>query len=60
LMASKGALDAAKKNLARVQLLCRSKCGESDRLALAIQKAGQKEAMQASAVEIKPTVEKAN
>ncbi|MGL5839634.1 MAG: tetratricopeptide repeat protein [Sphingorhabdus sp.] len=60
LMASKGALDAAKKNLARLQILCRSKCGESDRLAVAIDKAVNKEALQASAVEIKPTVEKAN
>lgn len=60
LMASKGALDAAKKNLARLQILCRSKCGESDRLAIAIEKAGTKDALQASAVEIKPTVEKAN
>jgi Tfp pilus assembly protein PilF len=60
LMASKGALDAAKKNLARLQILCRSKCGESDRLASAIERAGNRNAMQASAVEIKPVVEKAH
>lgn len=60
LMASKGALDAAKKNLARLQILCRSKCGETSRLAGAIEKAAQRGALQASAVEIKPTVEKSN
>lgn len=60
LMASKGALDAAKKNLARLQILCRSKCSETGRLSAAIDKAGTKDALQASAVEIKPTVEKTN
>jgi Tfp pilus assembly protein PilF len=60
LMASKGAVDAARKNLARLQILCRTKCAETDRLAAAIRTAGQKEALQASAVEIKPKVEKAN
>lgn len=60
LMASKGAMDAAKKNLARLQILCRTKCSESDKLAAAIDRAANKEALQASAVEIKPTVEKAN
>jgi Tfp pilus assembly protein PilF len=60
LMASKGALDAAKKNLARLQILCRSGCGAVDRLGATIAKAGEKPAVQASAVEIKPTIEKAN
>ncbi len=60
LMAQKGALDAAKKNLARLQLLCRGKCGENDRLAMAIDRAATREALQASAVEIKPIVEKVN
>lgn len=60
LMASKGALDAARKNLARLQILCRSNCGESDRLAAAIEKAGVKEALQASATDIKPVVQQAN
>ena len=60
LMAAKGAVDAAKKNLARLNILCRSKCDETERLSLAIERAGQKEALQASAVEIKPTIEKSN
>ncbi len=60
LMASKGALDAAKKNLARLQILCRSKCSETSRLASAIEKASLRNALQASAVEIKPKVEPGN
>lgn len=60
LMASKGAIDAAKKNLARLRILCRSSCADADRLDVAIAKAGEKNALQASAVEIKPVVEKAN
>ena len=60
LMASKGALDAAGKNLARLQILCRSKCSESERLSSAIEKAKLKDAVQASAVEIKTTVQQSN
>jgi Tfp pilus assembly protein PilF len=60
LMAEKGAVDAAKKNLARLNILCRSKCSETEQLSDAIERAGQKQALQASAVEIKPVVEKAN
>ncbi len=63
-MVAKGAVEQAKKNLARLQLLCRSDCGMVEGLAMTINKAGQKPTLQASAVEIKPVVgevqEKAN
>ncbi len=53
-MISKGAIEAAKGNLARLKLLCRTDCGKVDMLAANIVKAGQKPVLQASAVEIKP------
>jgi Tfp pilus assembly protein PilF len=56
-MLSKGAMDPAKKNLARLQLICRMNCADTDRLAKAIASAKDKPAVQASAVTIKPTVE---
>ncbi len=55
-MIGKGAIDQAKKNIARLKMLCRAECGSVDRLAVAITKASQKPQMQASAVEIKPVV----
>jgi tetratricopeptide (TPR) repeat protein len=55
-MIGKGAIDQAKKNIARLKMLCRSDCGSVDRLALAVTKAGEKPQLQASAVEIKPVV----
>jgi tetratricopeptide (TPR) repeat protein len=58
-MLSKGALDPAKKNLARLQLICRLDCAATDKLAQAIATAKDKPAVQASAVTIKPTVEAA-
>lgn len=53
-MADKGAIGSAKKNLARLQMLCRSDCGSVDRVAAAITRASEKPTLQASAVEIKP------
>jgi tetratricopeptide (TPR) repeat protein len=53
-MIAKGAVEQAKANLARLKLLCKSNCGNVDKLALSIQKAGEKPVLQASAVEIKP------
>jgi Tfp pilus assembly protein PilF len=55
-MVAKGAIAAAKANLARLKMLCRSDCGRVDALALNISKAGQKPTLQASAIEIKPVV----
>lgn len=63
-MVAKGALEAARGNLARLKILCRNDCGKVDMLAGNIVKAGQKPVLQASAVEIKPVIgevtEKAN
>lgn len=55
-MVSKGALEAAQKNLARLRILCRIDCSGADNLALSIDKAKEKPVVQASAVEIKPVV----
>jgi tetratricopeptide (TPR) repeat protein len=55
-MVSKGAIEAAQKNLARLRILCRTDCSAVDRLAQSIEKAQQKPTVQASAVEIKPVV----
>lgn len=56
-MIGKGAVDQAKKNIARLKMLCRTECGAVDRLAVAVTKASQKPQLQASAVEIKPVGE---
>jgi len=58
-MVEKGAITAAKKNLARLRTLCRSRCAQIDTLASAIDKAGDEPELQASAVEIRPTVQEA-
>lgn len=55
-MIAKGAVEQARKNIARLKMLCRSDCSAVDRLTLAANKAGEKPQLQASAVEIKPTV----
>lgn len=59
-MIAKGAIDQAKANLARLKMLCQSNCTEANKLALAITKASEKPALQASAVAIKPVVGDAN
>ncbi len=56
-MLSKGALDPAKKNLARLQLICKANCAATDALAKAIASAKDKPAVQASAVAIQPKAE---
>ncbi|MFC4291914.1 tetratricopeptide repeat protein [Sphingorhabdus arenilitoris] len=56
-MLAKGAVDQAKNNLARLKLLCQTNCTAVDKLAVAIDKAGKKPVMQASAVDIKPVAE---
>jgi tetratricopeptide (TPR) repeat protein len=55
-MITKNAVEPAKKNLARLQMLCRNDCGKVSQLAVAISKLSEKPALQASAVEIKPVV----
>lgn len=55
-MLSKGAIEAAQKNLGRLRILCRTDCSAADKLAIAIDKAKEKPAVQAAAVEIKPVV----
>ncbi len=55
-MLAKGAIDQAKNNLARLKMLCTSNCFEADKLAMVINKVGEKPALQASAVAIKPVV----
>lgn len=55
-MIAKGAIEQARKNIARLKMLCRSDCNAADRLTLAANKAGEKPQLQASALEIKPTV----
>lgn len=55
-MIAKGAIEPARKNIARLKMLCRGDCSSVDRLTLAANKAGEKPQLQASAVEIKPTV----
>jgi Tfp pilus assembly protein PilF len=59
-MLSKGALEPAKKNLARLQLICKLDCAAAEKLAKAIASAKEKPAVQASAVKIEPTVEVTN
>jgi tetratricopeptide (TPR) repeat protein len=55
-MIAKGAIDQAKNNLARLKLLCQTSCEAADKLAMAINTAGQKPKLQASAVAIEPVV----
>lgn len=55
-MIAKGAVAQARNNIARLKTLCRGKCAAADRLTLAAAKASEKQQMQASAVEVKPTI----
>jgi tetratricopeptide (TPR) repeat protein len=55
-MIAKGAIEPARKNIARLKMLCRSECADVEKLALAATKASEKTQLQASAVEIKPSV----
>jgi tetratricopeptide (TPR) repeat protein len=55
-MIAKGAIEPARKNIARLKMLCRGDCGAVDRLAQSANRAGEKQQLQASALEIKPTV----
>lgn len=55
-MIAKGAIEPARRNIARLKMLCRGDCAVVDRLALAANKAGEKPQLQASALEIKPTI----
>ncbi len=55
-MVAKGALEPAKKNLARLRMLCRADCAPVNRLASVITRAGEKPVLQASVVEIKPVM----
>ncbi len=55
-MIAKGAIEPARKNIARLKTLCRTDCAAADRLAIAAIKASERPQLQASALEIKPTV----
>jgi Tfp pilus assembly protein PilF len=55
-MLAKGAIEQARSNLARLKMLCKADCAASDKLALAIEAAGEKQKLQASAVAIEPTI----
>ena len=53
---SKGALEVARKNIARLKTLCRGNCSAADRLSLAANAASLKQQAQASAVDLKTTL----
>jgi Tfp pilus assembly protein PilF len=53
---AKGALEQARKNMARLTNVCRADCAAVDRLSLAIDVASRKEPAQASAVDLKATL----
>ncbi len=55
-MLAKGAIEQAKSNLARLKMLCKADCTASEKLAAAIETAGDKQKLQASAVAIEPVV----
>lgn len=55
-MIAKGAVETARKNIARLKMLCRSDCGSVDRLELAARKPAEKPQLQASALEAKPVM----
>lgn len=56
-MLAKGAIDQAKTNLARLELLCKGSCDVSRKLSAAIDKASEKPKLQASIVAIDPKVD---
>lgn len=53
---AKGALEQARKNMARLTNVCRAACASVARLSLAIDAASRKEQAQASAVDLKATL----
>lgn len=53
---AKGALETARKNIARLTTMCRSDCAAADRLSVAMAAASQKAQAQASAVDLKATL----
>ena len=53
---SKGAIEMARKNIARLKTLCRTDCTAATRLSLAADTASQKQQAQASAVDLKATL----
>jgi Tfp pilus assembly protein PilF len=55
-MIAKGAIEPARRNIARLKTLCRTDCTAADQLVLAATKASEKPQLQASALEIKPMV----
>lgn len=55
-MIAKGAVAQARINIARLKTLCRSNCTAADRLSAVAAKSSEKQQMQASAVEVTPTV----
>ncbi len=55
-MIAKGAVAQARINIARLKTLCRGNCTAADRLSAVAAKASEKQQMQASAVEVTPTI----
>lgn len=53
----KGAIERAKANLAKIELLCKSNCKAGDRLASVIDRAGMTPVRSASAVQSEPTIQ---
>ena len=53
---AKGALEQARKNIARLTTVCRADCASVDRLSLAIDIASEKQKAQAIAVDLKATL----
>jgi Tfp pilus assembly protein PilF len=53
---AKGALEQARKNMARLTTVCRADCAAVTRLSFAIDAASRKEQAQASAVDLKATL----
>lgn len=54
LMVEKGALESAKKNVARLRMLCRTDCTKAEKLASLIDQSGKKKPVEQAAVELKP------
>ena len=53
---SKGAIEMARKNIARLKTLCRTDCTEVTRLSLAADSASLKQQAQANAIDLKATL----
>ena len=54
LMIEKGALESAKKNVARLRMLCRTDCSAAEKLSSLIDKSGEKKPVEQAAGELKP------